>query len=234
MMIWTSVIFALLFILIVSVILTRITVHFYFHHAEDNDQLTIKLRAWYGLLRYTIDVPLISIDKDTASIHVEEKTKVGTGDPAKGKQKEKDFSPKEILQSFQDTYELIRHVVGMHEIVRRFLSRLEVKEVEWHTNIGVGDAAHTGMVTGAGWAIKGGIIGIISHYTNFQAQPIISITPYFQHKVSQTLFTCMIRFRIGHAMLAGIRIVKYWKGGRPKFKTRPLSVLSKNDGQQSM
>ncbi|ART77623.1 hypothetical protein B4U37_16865 [Sutcliffiella horikoshii] len=232
--IWAIIIFAIIIFLLVMVLVTKITIHFYYHHQQDNDQMTVKLSAWYGLLRYTIDVPLISVDKDTASIHVEEKTKVGGGDPSQGKQKEKDFSPKEIWQSFEDTYELVRHVVGMHEIVRRLLSRMEVKHLEWHSNIGLGDAAHTGMFVGAGWSIKGGIVGFLSNYTDFRAKPELSITPYFQYTVSQTMFKCMIRFRIGYAMLAGIRIVKYWKGGRPKFKTRPLSMLSKEENHKSM
>ncbi len=232
--IWASVIVAIILILFIVVLVTRITIHFYYHHQKDNDQMTVKLSAWFGLLRYTIDVPLISVDTDTASIHVEEKTKVGGGDLSKGKQKEKDFSPKEIWQSFQDTYELVRHVVGMHEIVRRMLARVEVKQLEWHSNIGLGDAAHTGMIVGAGWSVKGGIVGFLSNYTDFQTHPVLSITPFFQQAVSQTLIKCMFRFRIGHAMLAGIRIVKYWNGGRPKFKTRPLSVLSKEDKHESM
>lgn len=234
-MIWTSIIVAIILILLIVVLVTRITIQFYFHHQIDNDdQMTVKLSAWFGLLRYTIDVPLISVDTDTASIHVEEKTKMGAGDPSQGKKKEKDFSPKEIWQSFQDTYELVRHVVGMHEIVRRMLARIEVKQLEWHSNIGLGDAAHTGMIVGVGWSIKGGMVGILSDYTVFKAHPVLSITPYFQQVVSQTLIKCMFRFRIGHAMLAGIRIVKYWKGGRPTFKTRPLSVLSKEDKHESM
>ncbi|CAG9623346.1 DUF2953 domain-containing protein [Sutcliffiella rhizosphaerae] len=233
-MIWVGVIVVLLFVIMIILTLTRITIDLYYHHAEDNDQMTVKIKAWYGLLRYTIDVPLISIDKDTASIHVEEKTKVGSGDSSNGSEKVKDFSPKDIFQSFQDTYNLVKHVVGMHEIVQRFLSKVEVKHLEWHTNIGVGDAAYTGVLVGAGWSIKGGIVGLISNYTKFQANPEISITPYFQQIVSQTLFKCMIRIRIGHAMLAGIRTVKYWKGGRPTFKTRPLSLLSKKEGQETM
>jgi hypothetical protein len=36
----------------------------------------------------------------------------------------------------------------------------------------------------------------------------------------------MIQFRIGQAMLAGLKLIKFWKGGRPDFKTKPLSVLS--------
>jgi hypothetical protein len=233
-MIWIGVLAALVIILLIIISITRITIRFYFHHEQDNDQMTVKLSAWFGLLRYTIDVPLIKLDKDTASVKVKEKTKAGGGDTAQGTEKDKNFSPKDIWDSFRDTYELVRHVVGMHEIVRRFLARIEVKEMEWHSNIGLGDAAHTGVITGAAWSLKGGIIGFMGSYTKFNTHPVVSITPFFQQAVSQTVIKCMIRFRIGYAILAGIRTVKYWKGGRPRFKTRPLSMLSKEQEQKSM
>ncbi|WP_139364843.1 DUF2953 domain-containing protein [Sutcliffiella halmapala] len=231
-MLWIGVLVGIAILLFLLIIFTKITIHFYFHHEQDNDQMIVKLSAWFGLIRYTIDVPLIKVDKDSASIQVKEKTKMGAA--GKTKEKEKDYSPKDIFQSIGDTYELVRHVVGMHEIVRRFLSKVEIKKLEWHSNVGLGDAAYTGMVVGAAWSLKGGIVGFMSQYTKMKADPVLSITPFFQQAVSQTLVKCMIRFQIGYAILAGIRTVKYWKGGRPKFKTRPLSLLSKEDRQESM
>ncbi|WP_417899322.1 DUF2953 domain-containing protein [Bacillus haimaensis] len=232
-LIWIGILAGIVLLLFLLIFFTKITVHFYYHHQQDDDEMIIRLSAWFGLIRYTIDVPLIKVDKETASIEVKEETHMGKG--GKTKEKDKKYSPEEILNSFRDTYEMVRHVVGMHKIVRRFLSKMEIKELEWHSNIGLGDAAHTGMVVGAGWTLKGGIVGFMSHFAKLQTQPILTITPYFQMMVSQTLIKCMIRFQIGYAILAGIRTVKYWKGGRPKFKTRPLSMLSKEeDRQESM
>ncbi|WP_096156867.1 MULTISPECIES: DUF2953 domain-containing protein [Bacillus] len=227
------IIIGLFFLLIfIIILLTKITVQINFHHEQDNDQLTVQLRAWFGLIRYTIDVPLVKVNKNTGSVVVKEKTKMSGS--SNNKEKDKDYSPKDIFYSIRDTYELVRHVVGMHEIARRFLSRVEIKQFEWHSNLGVGDAAYTGVLTGFAWSVKGGIIGFMSQYTRLQAQPFISVTPYFQQKASQTLFKCMIRFQIGNAMLAGIRTVKYWKGGRPKFKTQPLAMFSKDSENESM
>lgn len=230
MLIWIVILVGIVLLLFLMIIFTRITVHFYYHHQQVDDEMIIRLSAWFGLIRYTIDVPLIKVDTETASIEVKEETHLGKGGMTK--EKDKKYSLEDIFNSFHDTYELLKHVVGMHKIVRRFLAKMEIKELEWHSNIGLGDAAHTGMVVGAGWTIKGGIVGFMSHYTKMQTTPVLTITPYFQMNVSQTLIKCMIRFQIGHAILAGIRTVKYWKGGRPKFKTRTLSL--KEDRQESM
>lgn len=225
------ILFVILILLIFLLIVTKITVNIFFQHEQDNDQLTIKFRALFGLVRYTVDVPLVKVDKDTGSVVVQEKTKMGD---AQQKSKDKSFSPKEIWQSIEDTYQLVRHVVGLHEIIRRFMAKIEVKHLEWHTNIGVGDAAYTGMLVGTIWSVKGGVVGIIGNKMILRTTPNITVTPYFQQFTSQTLLKCMIRFRTGNAIMAGIRIVKYWKGGMPNFKTRPLSKLSKKEEQQTM
>ena len=59
-----------------------------------------------------------------------------------------------------------------------------------------------------------------------QNSPNLSVHPHFQLAVTQTSFKCMLQFRIGHAMVAGIKLVKFWKGGWPQFKSKPLSHLS--------
>ncbi|HAQ08870.1 MAG TPA: hypothetical protein DCR24_15690, partial [Bacillus bacterium] len=76
------------------------------------------------------------------------------------------------------------------------------------------------------WSVKGGLIGVLSHYMKLKDMPVISITPNFQYAITQTSFKCIFQVRVGHAILAGIKLVKYWKGGWPEFKTKPLSVLS--------
>ncbi len=108
----------------------------------------------------------------------------------------------------------------MHGIVKTFLKKISVKQFEWHTLIGIGDAAHTGVISGAIWAIKGSIIGMLSHYLNFKEMPHIMVTPHFQAVVSQTKIKCIFQFRIGHAILAGLKLIKFWKGGLPHFKSK--------------
>ncbi len=94
--------------------------------------------------------------------------------------------------------------------------------------IGIGDAAHTATITGVLWSVKGGLIALLSHYFRLKEMPALFITPNFQRPDIQTHLKCMIQFRIGNAMLAGIKLVKYWKGGRPKFHSKQLSFLSKD------
>ncbi|MFL6557812.1 MAG: DUF2953 domain-containing protein, partial [Bacillus sp. (in: firmicutes)] len=115
---------------------------------------------------------------------------------------------------------ILHHVIGLHLIVKSFFRKVSIKKLDWDTLIGAGDAAHTGMITGAIWALKGSIIGIISHYLRLREVPKVTVTPHFQAAVIQTRLTCIIQFRIGHAILAGLKLIKFWKGGLPHFKKK--------------
>lgn len=212
-------------LLLVLLCFLKLTIHIRYYHKKDNDDLKIEVRALFGLIKYKKTIPLIKIDNDSPTLVMEEETEI------KGKkdttEETKQYSPSDLLNFLSNSKELLNHVVQFHRIVRSFLAKLTIRNIEWSSIVGLGDAAHTGMISGAIWAVKGSIIGIISNYMKLLDMPKINIYPHFQGVASETLFSCMIQFRIGHAMMAGIKLVKYWKDGFPKFKTNETSIPSK-------
>jgi len=222
---WLFIALLVIFILISIIIFTKIKVILNYEHHNDDDHLTIQFRAMFGLIKYKIELPIIKIDDNSPTIVVKQKKSLGEEDYSR-KKDTKQYSYEDLLNSLHDTKELILNIVSLNVILQKFLKKVSVKKFEWHTVVGIGDAASTGVLAGAFWAIKGGIIGLISHFLKLQTDPIITVTPQFQLAVSQTKLSCIIQFRIGHAMLAGIKTIKFWKGGKPMFKSKPLSVLS--------
>jgi hypothetical protein len=225
-MMWLVIALIILFILLVIIIISKITIILEYYHGNDNDHLKLEFKLWFGLIKYKKEIPMIKIDENSPTVVFETETQKGQSD-GKTKEDTKQVSKEKMVRSFKDFDTLLKHVVKLHSIVQNFLKKVRVSNIEWHTAIGVGDAAYTGMLAGGLWSIKGGIIGIISNYTRLMEMPRMSVTPFFQQTVSQTRFKCMIQFRIGQAMLAGLKLIKFWKGGRPDFKTKPLSVLTK-------
>jgi hypothetical protein len=220
------IILLLLSVLFLLIIFTKLTITLDLNHIGDNDQFNIKFRAWFGLLRYTINIPLVKIDND-ANLIVKQEQKMGR-EKADNKVKETEdkVTPEDALNGLSDIKEITQHIVGLHKITRKFLRKVRIKKLEWHSQFGIGDAAHTGLLTGAAWAIKGGVIGLLSQYMKLQTTPVVTITPEFNQFCSRTKLKCIFQFRIGQAILAGIQFIKYWKGGRPKLKTKPFSFFS--------
>jgi hypothetical protein len=191
----------------------KLSVHIDLLHAQDNEHFKVTLKTFFGLFRYTIDIPLVKIDKESPGIVITRQDEIGNGQSnVKVQKKTNKYTPSEIVHSLKQMKQFINHVVHLNSIVKKFMSHISVTKFEWHTKFGIGDAAYTGMAVGIGWSFKYGVIALLSKYMKLKVSPILTITPSFQQPTSQTKLVCMIHFRIGHAMLAGMRIVKYWRG----------------------
>jgi hypothetical protein len=229
---WVLLALVIIFLLIILILVTKLHITLDINIAQDN-KLTIKFRAWFGLIRYTVTIPFLKVDLKSKELIVQQETNAGSEESPGKKVSEKTYSFKYILQKLQDMKELLEHVVQLNKIIKRLLRRMTVTKFTWHTNFGLGDAAMTGMMTGVGWSVKGCIAGMISRNMKLITVPDITIIPSFQQSCFQTRLVCMIHFRIGYAILTGMSIVKHWKG-RASFKTRPLSAIPGNKAKESL
>ena len=228
---WVFWILLFLLVVFILIIMTKIKVKIRYQHIRENDEFSIKLSAWFGLLRYTIRVPVINVDADSASIKLKENT--GMSDQTKV-EKDKRITPETVIDFMKNMKELLEHVVGFHRIIRHFLKKVQVKQFEWHSRIGLGDAAHTGALVGSCWAIKGSIIGLLTATLHFRVLPLLTITPDFQEESADTTIICILRFRIGQAIMTGIKLLRYWKGSKAKLITGSFVKQTDNSNNQSM
>lgn len=223
--VWSLVI---LLALVLLLIITKLNITIDLIHDGDNDHFTIKFRALFGIVRYTINIPLVKVDIEEKEIVMKEKASIGT----EGNNEKKDrarITPQDILDRLHDVKELANHVIHLHKIIHKFLQNVYIEKFHWHTCIGTGDAADTGMISGVAWTIKGIVLQWISRYMKWKEKPVLSITPDFYHAVSKTSLTCMIHFRLGYAMLAGLRFVKYWVGGKARLRKKSIPLLTRDE-----
>ncbi|MCL6570174.1 MAG: DUF2953 domain-containing protein [Bacillus sp. (in: Bacteria)] len=222
-MFWLLFVVSILMFLLLLILFTKLTININYYRQNDDDDLKIVFKVLFGLIKYKIAVPLMKIDDNSPSIIVKNHTQMGNssgGVAPPPKETVDKIKLDDILTYVKNGKELLDHVMGMHVIIRKFFRKVTLKKFEWETMVGVGDAAHTGMVTGALWTIKGGILGLLSHYFKVKEVPKLAVNPHFQCAIIQTGLTCIFQFRIGHAMLAGLKLFKFWKGGRPHFKSK--------------
>lgn len=210
---WFLLILVILFLLFLFIIFTKLTILAEYHHHNDNDDLKLEFRIWFGIIRYRRHIPLIKVDDDSPSIIVK------TEKPADGNEQSSDTGIKQITEDSVKSYlekakDFLHKVSGLKVIIKKFLMKIKIKKFEWHSLIGLGNAAHTGIAAGGLWAIKGSALGILSHNLSLVAEPHISITPHFQATVIQTRISCIFQFRIGHAILAGLKLIKFWRGAK--------------------
>lgn len=193
----------------------KLSVTVVFRHRQDDDEYKIVVRTLFGLIRYTIHIPLIKLETESEAPGVAFIHKKGMGETRGREEKKGKWTPKKIADFFRKVKQFWEHVIDFHEIMKQFWRHVTITKWEWKTNIGTRDAASTGLLVGLGWSLKYAIIGAARRYMNMKTTPVIAIVPVYDRAVSETSFLCMFHFRIGHAMVAGLRVIKHWRRRRP-------------------
>ncbi len=226
---WLLLILIILIFLILLLIFTKITIYLNYYHHKDDDQLNIELRAWYGIIRYKKSIPLIKVDEQSPSLIVKGKNEAG--DKAQTEEKTSKITPHDVMTNLKNFREILGHVFELNRIIKKFLNKVSVKKFEWSTIIGVGDALYTGVASGALWAVKGSLLGLASDYLSFKEMPQIMVHPNFNQMMTRTDLSCMFQFRTGHAIVAGLKLIKFWKGGKPHLKS---TTVVQNEKSKSL
>jgi hypothetical protein len=222
---WLIIVLIILLFLVFLIIFSTITIYLNYYHYKDDDHLKIEFRLWFGLIRIKKTIPLIKVDNNSPSIIVKEKE--NSNEETKNEEAVGKITSHTLINGLQNFREILEHVFQLNIIIKSFLKRVSVNRFEWHSMIGLGDAVYTGVAAGAIWSIKGSILGLLSHYLRMKVMPKIMVQPNFQQLISSTELLCMFQFRIGYAMLAGIKLLKWWKGGLPHLKESKIMIAEK-------
>lgn len=141
----------LLTVFAIIILFTRVKIFLDYFHGNDNDHFKLTVKAWGGLIKYKVEIPVIKIDDNSPTIVTEEKVQTGSDENMK-QQKTTQVDKNDLLTSLHDFRQLIIHIGGFHKIIRHFLKKVSIRNIEWHTMVGVSDAAATAVITGAFWA----------------------------------------------------------------------------------
>ncbi len=165
-------------------------------HSRAVEEVVVDLSALFGLISHTATIPLIDLLEQKEE-DLKEKVK-----------EKKNFSP---LKGIKNTKKWIRRGIEAKPAASFMLRKTTFKTVQWETNIGIGNAATTAVGADVLLNTKIALFGILSHYTNLLAVPQLIVTPIYEMKTIQTYIRCMISFKLGHAMIAVIKLLKSQK-----------------------
>lgn len=209
-------------ILVALLFVMKISITIRYKHDKDDDRLTIVIRLLGGLVKIKKEFPSIKVNKEDQTIDVKSESNVGKKE-SKGK-----VGSEDMQNYFEQLNEIKKRVVHLQKIVRRFLKHIHVTEFRWKSVIGINDAALTGIICGSAWAIKGSCIALLDQNLKLKIRPEIEVIPSFFHAESKTNLTCILSFRMGHAMGAAIRLLTYWRGSKRTLVNKPQPLESKS------
>lgn len=223
MLVW--IVLGLIILLLLLVFITPLRIHiFYERHGED-DQVNLEVTAWFRLIRLRFELPMVRLQTEAkgAKVEAEIKAKVKRKSPFAATESKKVINQrtlKRLAQRFQD---LLEKVQDLHQILKWMLKQIRCEQLEWQTTLGLGEAAETGTVIGLAWGLKQIIIAVIAHHLTMRTIPAVRIKPEWNQQILHIRFRCMLRFMVGHAMIAGFRILlNYRKDREHKWSTETV------------
>lgn len=215
---------ALLF-LAVLLLLSPITIRIDFKRAHNDDRLIFTLRALYGLLRHQIDIPQIrykglfdGLKLKTERVDLDESDLAGKN--------ELHIDLDTLRNIYHRAKVLLAHTNGFNLWFKQLLGYIHCTRMNWVTRIGISEAPETAIASGFVWGIKSSLLTYALNHIKLDSRPEIYVYPQYNRVQFATELLCIVRLRLGNAMIAGllllVRIIKV-KGGVKTWK----NILSK-------
>ncbi|MBO8127939.1 MAG: DUF2953 domain-containing protein [Peptococcaceae bacterium] len=94
-----------------------------------------------------------------------------------------------------------------HRPVLYLLKHTSISQLHWHSEVGLSNTAHTGLLMGLVGLGQGIILYLLSRLTQLINPPRVSFNPNFRNPGFTTEFNCIFQIRIAHIMIAGVKAI---------------------------
>ena len=194
-MITAIVVFVIILLLTLLPLIIFSTVHVTvtIEHSAVVEELQIQVHAFFGLFIYSTTIPIKEL-LDGGEEVIKEKAE-----------------EKGIFRDLKELKTLLKKTLSARKSALFFLEKTRIKNIQWETNFGMENAANTAVGAELLLNLKVAILSLLSHHSNFLTVPQLIVTPIYEVKTIQTYLKCMITFKLGHAMIAVIKLMKSQK-----------------------
>ncbi|MGY2613247.1 DUF2953 domain-containing protein [Bacillus pretiosus] len=165
---WLIIGIGILLLTILFILFLKISLKITLLYTEIEKQFLLQVEIWK--FKYTFDV-LERIKKQQKK----------TGQKIEKAEKEGGIENK-VMAQIDSIGEIVKKLQEIHSVLKKNLKKVKINQWRWHSQIGTGDAASTGIITGFAWSIKGMVVGIVGEYMHIIDIPELEITPVFQGK----------------------------------------------------
>jgi hypothetical protein len=209
-----------LLVMVGIVVFSSVRIGIHFQRVHDNDQLAIDIKALFGLVHLKYEVPVLKLKERFSSVEV--KTEVESGNEnITLRAARKTITPNMVMQMAQKSRQSLRYVHGFLDWVKQTLAYIRCEKLTWYSKIGTGDAAETGVLTGLVWGVKTSLLGYGLRHLSLRTVPSVNVIPLYDQRLFHSELKCILRIRVGHAILAGMRFLPRFlkgKGGEGKWQ----------------
>ncbi|ADG82481.1 DUF2953 domain-containing protein [Thermincola potens] len=197
---------------ILLAVLSRIKFHIEYHRNQQDDRFLVNIALVRGLLNFKTEFTSLELKKKFWRMNLELQSEVeaemGKASAGLDQKTEAPITYQNVRLGYNILRALMELVGKYKEVFLRIVRLIRVLELNWKTQIGMGDAAATGVITGVVWGIKGVVVQTIYRYAgSVQATADIKVWPDFSKKSIKTDLRCIFDIRIGHIIIAGFKLL---------------------------
>lgn len=203
----TTIILAGAVVLVLALVpLSRVRVHLNFSRQGEDDRISMVV-AWLKYLRYELDVRLVDL---LVQSHPAVRFRTKTGLP----QTVPAGDSEETMVSFDYLFDVYKKYGDYLFALFYLARRTRISRFQWLTEIGTGEAHHTGLATGLAWTVKSVVVTGLFTLCTSGAKPELAVFPNYGQRRFRTSLDCIFDVRIGHIMTAGIKALWRSRGAR--------------------
>jgi hypothetical protein len=184
-----------------------------YRRTGQDDYLKVEISVLKGLIRYRTEVPVIELNHCflRSVLKLETDTAGPVSYPAEDQNKViKIPITLTVLRKLPFYLEkALAFLRRYRRVFRKLLKSVRIRQVNWTTEIGLGDPAGTGIAAGLLWGIQGYIYKVLqSKVGPVERRPRLLVLPCFDSTCFRLDFHCIFDLRIGHIIIAGLNFVK--------------------------
>lgn len=187
-----------LIVCIAAACFTTITLEIYARRQKENDDATIKISAFAGLISYTVKLPKVRLNSRGIGFEVKAK---------EGEEKDAELDVKKAITRYRTRVEAIDILKDFKSWFLTLLRKTELSDWVWHSRAGTGEAMSAALSCGMLWSVKGLLFGTVSRYVKVMNAPDVAIIPLFQEKWFSTEWSCKLRLKLGSLLVASVYLL---------------------------
>lgn len=203
----------LLVVIFIGMLFVRIRFEVGYRREGRDDHLRVEMTSLKGLVRYRTEVPVIDIDRYFLEpvLKMEADIESVVSHPVEDKGMIVRLPVAVILRKLPIYIKQgLAYLDRYRTALRKLLRSIRFHHLTWSAEIGLGDPAWTGIVTGLLWGINGVVYRVfVSNAGEIKKPPVVSVRPCFNDTCLRLDFHCIFDMRIGHIIIAGLKFARY-------------------------
>ncbi|MUT65531.1 DUF2953 domain-containing protein [Paenibacillus sp. NEAU-GSW1] len=203
---WIAVAAAVLFLCVVIVLASPVVIHAHIRKKGKDDDIELDLKALFGLVSYQVHIPTVKFYGRMLRMK-EEMTGAGAGFSSKSNNND-EIGWERVTKTIDTVKQIVHLTQHLPSWLKQTLGKVQLREWNWSTAVGTGDAMWTAMATGLVWSAKTTLLGVMSQILQLKTEPHIQVQPDYQKPSFTTEWSCTAKIRLGHILVAGFHLLR--------------------------